>query len=98
MDTGAHAVSSAKLRHPDKHDNRQFLRPGKAELEQPILKAGNIQTGQIPVNDRKKNDGSRQAHKGGNNKFFQTIKKFHRKLLTNRPEGRFEHSRESSGH
>src|SRR5262249_24199702 len=32
MDAGSHAVSGAELRHPDEHEDAEFLRPGNIEL------------------------------------------------------------------
>jgi hypothetical protein len=41
VDTGAYAVGCTKLRHPDEHDDAQFLRPAEVQRQQPVLQAGN---------------------------------------------------------
>ncbi len=72
MDAGAHAVSRAKLRHPDEHVDAKFLRPGEMNLAQIGIEKGDARS--VAMKHRDKNQQRCARHQRRNDNFLESIK------------------------
>ncbi len=77
MDAGTYTVGCAKFGHPDKHIDTEFLGPAQIEAQQPVLQAGDRQTGGVAVQHRKKDDDGCRSDQEGNDDLFQAVQVFH---------------------
>src|SRR3989442_5350518 len=71
MNSGAHAVGRAELRHPDEKIDAQLLRPGQVDVPRVAPDPGDV--GGVTIQDRNENDARREGHEARDEPFFEMI-------------------------